>query len=236
MTPEMLPGRRLRLDRRKAGLSQEQLAALLGTTKDTVSEMERNVVELSTEAQRFIANRPSRAPEVAAPAEPEPLPPVEEQKEGPGPAARGVDDAPPRPGPKPLPPASKGEIEELEEGLLHFFAGQRFLVPRDDGGQREALIPGLAQMVGMVDEFDGAILEVYAPGMARAWAELARTNATVRKVLIGITYGGAYRGVVAASLPPLMAIMAHHGLVPGLGAVEPQTEPQERPIFEEPVP
>lgn len=230
----MTPGRRLRLDRRKAGLSQAELAKKLGHTLEEVSAMENDRVELSGPAQAFSASIPARVPRAKPQAA---LPPEEpkvggdepggpEQAEGPGPrvdlpGAEG-DDKPPRPSRsvgRDLAPA-RGEIAELEDALLKMFAGEHFLVPRKTPEgviQVEASIPGIAQIVGMYDEFDGQIIQTYAPGMAKAWAELARVNPGVRRILNGLTYGGAYRGVMAASLPPIIAILAHHGAIPGFG-------------------
>lgn len=247
------PGRRLRLQRRKSGLDQEGLARLLGVDKATVSEMENNRAPLSSEAEAFLASPPQKvpAPSSARPGRraekpggggaratsdpaPEPLPNVEEQPDGPGPRVEVEGDRKPKPEPsrdiRPLP--REGEIEELEHALRILFAGESFLVPREqpDGTVQhvEAIVPGLAQLIGTVDEFDGMIIRTYAPGMAKAWADLARENATVRKILIGMTYGGAYRGVIAASLPPLMAIAVHHGAF-GLGRPAPPPVVEQEP-------
>ena len=256
------PGRRLRLQRRKSALDQEGLAKLLGVTKEEVSAMENNKQPLSQHAEAFLANPPQKVPASpsppprpkkraagegpAAPSSVEPLPDVDEAQDGPGPRVERPDAAP-RPEPsrdiKPLP--READIEELERALRILFAGESFLVPREqpDGSIQhvEALVPGLAQLVGTVDEFDGMVIRTYAPGMAKAWADLARENATVRKILIGMTYGGAYRGVIAASLPPLMAIAVHHGAF-GLGRPAPTVEhrqppppgPEEEPVFTDP--
>lgn len=232
----MTPGRRLRLDRRKAGLSQAELAKQLGHSLEEISAMENDRVPLSTSAQAFSASIPARVPKAKPQAAPMPGPPQtggdepggpEEQRDGPGPRVElgeepGERDRAPKPSavkPRELLPA-RGEIAELEDALLKLFAGEHFLVPRktpEGVVQVEAVIPGIAQVVAMYDEFDGQIIQTYAPGMAKAWAELARVNPTVRKILIGLTYGGAYRGVMAASLPPLIAILAHHGALPNFG-------------------
>lgn len=231
------PGRRLRLMRRKCLLDQEGLAKILNTDKAAISRMENNAEPLSAAAEAFLADpptpvpaRPARPPRARRSAEKpaEAAPPPDPEAELAGPEAeRGepgprVQDAPPRAAASP--PASTrpraGEIAELEAALLKMFAGETFLVPKQapDGStiQVEAVIPGIAQVVGMADEFDGMVIRTYAPGMARAWAELARENERVRKILIGVTYGGAYRGVMAASLPAILAIAAHHGAF-GLG-------------------
>jgi transcriptional regulator with XRE-family HTH domain len=220
----MTKGRRLRLDRRKAGLSQQELADKLGHSLEEISAMENDRLELSTAAQAFCANVPARvptgkakpAPAAAAPeTAPEPPEPGSEEGQGePGPRT-AVGDRPPRAEkPRAQVVAPRGEIAELEDALLKMFAGERLIVPKqtpDGVVQVEAVIPGIAQVVGMWDEFDGRIIETYGPGMAKAWAELARVNPRVRSVLIGLTYGGAYRGVLAATLPCIVAIAAHHG-------------------------
>lgn len=234
----MPPGRRLRLDRRKALLDQAGLAKLLGCTIEEVSKMEQNKIDLSPAAEAFIANTPRAVPAEQKPkpaSKDVPLPPeppvdpdaVIEQEAGDGGPQTAPEDAPAGRGdkpPKPLGPGQlaatkprKDEIVALEAALLTFFAGEVFLVPREmpDGTviQAEAVIPGLAQFIGMVDPFDGQIIRTYAPGMARAWAQLAEQNPTVLKWLNAVTYGGAYRGVIAATLPALMAIVMHHGLL-----------------------
>jgi len=247
----MTKGRRLRLDRRKAGLSQAELAARLDCTVEEISAMERDKLELSPEAAAFSASIPARQPRPRAKAAPPPeapetapdepeLPEVEEQREGPGPRVEVLPgaDKPPRAGqpPRQVLPA-RSEIAELEDALLKMFAGERLIVPKqtpDGVVQVEAVIPGIAQVVSMYDVFDGQIIETYSPGMAKAWAELARVNPGVRRVLMGLTYGGAYRGVLAASLPPLLAILAHHGALGQFGggggevqAPPPEPEPQQ---------
>lgn len=246
MANEISPGRRLRLDRRKAGLSQSELAKQLGHTLEEISAMENNRLELTSSAREFIASIPARAPRQPKPKKEKP-PRVDEQQDGPGPRVElppgpepevPLGDRPPRaeqPRPKDA-VVPRGEIAELEDALLKMFAGERLVVPKktpDGVVQVQAVIPGIAQAVGMLDEYDGQIIEIYSPGMAKAWAELARVNPGVRRVLIGLTYGGAYRGVLAASLPPLIAIAAHHGWLPGFGVsssgtvIEGQTEPEQ---------
>lgn len=242
----MPPGRRLRLDRRKALLDQGGLAKILGCTVEEVSLMEQNKIPLTPAAQAFCSNPPARVPPSLPPAA-TPLPgvpgPEEGQPEGVaaevpltgGPAPEtggeppegkkeGKKDAAPKPlGVVPAPPR-QGDIRELEAALLKFFAGESFLLPREaaDGTitQIEANIPGVAQFVGMLDPFDGQIIATYAPGMARAWAQLAQENPTVHRWLNAVTYGGAYRGVLAATLPAIMAIVLHHGVL-GLGQPAP---------------
>lgn len=231
---EITDGRRLRLDRRKAGLSQEQLAAVLGCEQQDVSEMENNKRPASPAAKAFMANVPARVPFAEQPPVEPPPPPADAPAPGDGPGPRVESDKPPRAkeGPKVPVPIDPGDLADLERALLVFFAGESFLVPREqpDGTviQQEAIIPGVAQFVGMADEFDGQMIRIYAPGMARAWAQLARENETVRKVLYGLTYGGAWRGVAAATLPLCMALAAHHGLLPLGGGPHRTVEGQAR--------
>jgi hypothetical protein len=253
--PPMPPGRRLRLDRRKALLDQAGLAKLLGTTVEEVSLMEQNKKPLSREAQAFIANVPAPVPQPKAPSTPKPPepsppagePPVPEVDDGAAPPPPAREEAGEQPAPADRPPKPIGaalpkprgdEIRALEAALLTFFAGETFLVPRElpDGTvmQVEGTIPGVAQFVGMVDPFDGQIIATYAPGMARAWAQLAQENPQVRRMLNALTYGGAYRGVIAASAPAIMAIAMHHGVL-GLGQPRQEAPPAEEPqLVEEP--
>lgn len=153
------------------------------------------------------------SPPADAPPEPEP----ERQKDRPPAPPESL----PQPGPSSWDATTKSQ---LESDLRDLFAGQSFLVPMrvalDDGSyeirQQEAFIPGLAQVVGAVDTYDGQVIELHAASMAHAWAELANENPTVRRFLMGMTYGGAWRGVIAATLPVVLAIAGNHGLgLPG---------------------
>src|SRR4051794_868094 len=105
----MKPGRRLRLDRRKAGLSQAELAERLGVSVEDVSAMENDKVALTQAAQAFSASLPARVPRAKPKAAPKPeeaenggdaLPEVEEERDGPGPRVEspepGTDDRAPR--------------------------------------------------------------------------------------------------------------------------------------------
>lgn len=232
------PGRRLRVQRRKAGLSMEGLAKLLEVSMADLSAMENDKVELTVAAQNFVANTPSKVPKPRAPKEPAPEPTAA----GSGGKGGGEDAIPPAsPAPEeqprdhppgtrstPTPPPAPRYDAELEAALLKLFAGEAFLVPKmqPDGEvlQEQAVIPGIAQVIGMYDQFDGMIIASYAPGMARAWAQLAAENDNVRRMLIFVTYGGAWRGVMVATAPPLLAIAAHHSLLPTRQVEQPQSE------------
>jgi transcriptional regulator with XRE-family HTH domain len=142
----------------------------------------------------------------------------------PGPVTRGVDSA----------PWDAAVRSQLEKDLRTLFAGEAFLVPvpvADANGDvayrhEEAFAPGIAQLVGYADAYDGQVIAMNAPAMARAWAALADESPQVRRFLMFLTYGGAWRGVIAASLPVVYAIGVHHGLIPpvlgGGGAAPPQ--------------
>lgn len=125
-------------------------------------------------------------------------------------------------GPKPAVTWSPAVRSQLEKDLRVLFAGQDFLVPvpvqMPDGSivehQETASMPGLAQLVGFVDEFDGRVIAMNADNMAHAWAELANESPQVRRLLMLLTYGGAWRGVAMATLPVVYSIGVHHGLIP----------------------
>lgn len=171
------------------------------------------------------AAEPAPAPAAAAgedgpqqpPAEPAPpagdAPPVQ-------PAPPPAGDAPPAAiAPRPRVTFDEAARSQLESDLRDFFAGQHFIMPVRvqvaDGSyeiqHQDGFIPGLAQVVGAVDSYDGRVIELHAASMARAWADLAAENPRVRAFLMGVTYGGAWRGVIAATLPVVLAIAANHG-------------------------
>lgn len=159
---------------------------------------------------------------------------------------RDAEDRPPRP----VRPAGKvaGDVQavtwdtgvrsQLEKDLRVLFAGDVFLVPvpvqQADGSveyaHEEGFQPGIAQLVGYMDPYDGAVIQMNAAAMAHAWASLADESPQVRRLLLMLTYGGAWRGVIAATLPVLYAIGVHHGLIPpvlgGAGAA-PQVAPPD---------
>lgn len=209
------PGKRLRVQREKEKLTQAQLADRLGTDAETVSRMERGEEPLSESALAFnqatLSDRQRRRLK-------------ETTKEA------GRDSEPRKPGPGYATPPPRSYDPDLERALLNLFAGETFYVPRkNEQGeivQQEATIPGVAQVVGMFDEFDGMVIGAYAPGMARAWAQLAAENDAVHKMLTFVTYGGAWRGVMVATAPPLLAIAAHHGALP-VGRFGPAEEPEQ---------
>lgn len=181
--------------------------------------------------------------------DPEPEPELERDDEQAGDAgdeqpAPGERDRAPKPvrpptGAAGLPavPAWSSEVRnQLERDLRALFAGDTFLVPvpvaQDDGQvvyrHEQAFMPGIAQLVGHADAFDGEVIRMNAPQMARAWAQLADESPRVRGILLALTYGGAWRGVVAATLPVLYSIGVHHGLIPpvlgGAGAAPPPAQ------------
>lgn len=110
---------------------------------------------------------------------------------------------------------------QLESDLRDVFAGQRFLVPvrtevapgEYEIRHQEGFIPGVAQAAGLLGgPDDERAIVLYSAAMARAWADLADENTAVRRFLMGLTYGGAWRGVIAATLPCILAIAGNHGL------------------------
>lgn len=186
-----------------------------------------------------VAEAPAADPPPDTPAEPspQPQPPAAEQ-----PPQRPADAPPALPAPRPAQRFDEAARSQLESDLRKLFAGDTFLVPvevkylAEDGvtpvtriDHHEGQIPGIAQVVGMVDKYDGRVIEVHAEAMAKAWADLAAENAAVRKFLMGMTYGGAWRGVIAATMPVVLAIAQHHGA--GLPAFlgGPQQTPTDAP-------
>lgn len=184
------------------------------------------------------AQQPGAGGAQPSPAAAPPTPPAPEPEAAPQPPRPEPEPQRDRP---PVPPVGGGTIvppsswdvaakTQLESDLRAMFAGQTFLVPvrvgtgvvGEDGTEvheirhHEGFIPGIAQLVGAANTYDGEVIAAHAASMAHAWAELADENPTVRRFLMGMTYGGAWRGVVAATLPVVLAIAANHGMgMPG---------------------
>jgi transcriptional regulator with XRE-family HTH domain len=235
-------GTELRAWRTSRGLYQRDVVRLLaaagvdGIDQPTVSEWERGVEPIPDEVPALLessnAPPPTQEPApVGAPPPADEQPADEPRKDRapravppPGPVTRGVDSA----------PWDAAVRSQLEKDLRTLFAGEAFLVPvpvADANGDvayrhEEAFAPGIAQLVGYADAYDGQVIAMNAPAMARAWAALADESPQVRRFLMFLTYGGAWRGVIAASLPVVYAIGVHHGLIPpvlgGGGAAPPQ--------------
>jgi DNA-binding XRE family transcriptional regulator len=216
-------GEELRAYRRARRWRQSDLAAELGLDQPTVSEMERGVRPIPEEiAARLGASpAPPAAPrdggdEPAASAGPEESPP----------AAVPGGDVPPRPIPVPAdtprPRSPRGDdLRGLEVRLLQLIRGYDATIMVADPGESEVRevtqhIPGLADVVGAVNDFDGQVISANAVALSKAWVAVARENPRVRVVLETLTAGGAWRDAFAATLPVVLAILLNHGLLPNL--------------------
>jgi transcriptional regulator with XRE-family HTH domain len=211
---------------------QRDLADFLGIDQPAVSEMERGVRPISDEVALKLGGSPS--PASADQDEGAPAPP-EEPAASPGDrpvAASG--DVPPRPVTPPrdkpavLPRAE--DLRALEVRLLQLIRGYDATIMVADPGDtqiREVTqhIPGLADVVGMANKFDGQIIEANAVALSKAWVAVARENRRVRVVLEALTAGGAWRDAFAATLPVVLAILLNHGLLPTLPGL--MVSPQE---------
>jgi transcriptional regulator with XRE-family HTH domain len=214
---EAVTGDDVRRWRESSGLYQRDVARLLGVGTDvqdgssTVSKIERNRQSVPDELARMVLAGPltiERPPGDEPAGTPRRKP---GRPKGSRTRKRPADKAPRATGP---PPAPRGEQAELERELLALLVGATFTVPGPDGAPRDAVVPGVATFVGMFDEFDAQVIEAWAPAMAHAWAELAQQNPRVRQILRWMTTGGNVRGVLTVTLPPVVMIAAHHGLVP----------------------
>lgn len=176
------------------------------------------------------AETPPAPPEPGAPAQPAPMPepPPPPTPDAPpvppSPAPPAGDKPPTTPEAKPLGPKvtwDDAAKSQLEADLRDFFAGQHFLVPvrvevapgEHEIRHQQGFIPGVAQLAGAVGgDADEQAITLYAASMAHAWAELADENAGVRRFLLGMTYGGAWRGVMMATLPVVLGLAGNHGI------------------------
>lgn len=89
--------------------------------------------------------------------------------------------------------------------------------PASNSGNLAALETAIADMyrggaagLMLINPTDGLIVAEAAPGIAKAWIQLARTDQKVRKFLQKMTVGGGSGAVIFAHVAVAMSIMANH--------------------------
>jgi len=90
--------------------------------------------------------------------------------------------------------------------------------PNVPGPRHSALYPKLVQFYGTVgiavagfgDRECGVAVAASAEGCAEAWDELAKQNASVKRVLEMVLQTGAWSAVIAAHFPIALAVTQHH--------------------------
>ena len=126
--------------------------------------------------------------------------------------------------PKSVPPSRHRpltRVPPLEDRLNEFFGKA---IAQDDQGR--TYYDGIAGLASMLDPFDAALIAGHAPTMAKAWSDLADESERVRRFLEMLLTGGAWGGVIVATMPVAIGILANHNMLPGnfLGQ---QEQPQE---------
>jgi transcriptional regulator with XRE-family HTH domain len=210
-------GDELRAFRRDRRWRQTELAEFLGVDQPAVSEMERGRREVPDELAALLqaaGAAESPAPDAAGDGPPEAA------------AANLEGDVPPRPvrsraKPRPVERQVEVNLAELEARLLRLIQGEDVAIAIADPGETEIHhvsqhVPGLADLVGAMNEFDGNIIRANAVAMSKAWVKLAREKPRVLMFLETLTAGGAWRDVFAATGPVVLAILLNHGLLPSL--------------------
>lgn len=69
--------------------------------------------------------------------------------------------------------------------------------------------------LGMIDSYDGAQWMAYVPQQAAALDMAAREYTWAAKACDMLTMAGPVTALASAFLPPVFAILAHHGVLPG---------------------
>lgn len=93
--------------------------------------------------------------------------------------------------------------------------------PRPTSGGRtlqsrlEELLGGLAlPYSAMGDDYAAQLIATRTPAIAEAWADLAKQNAAVKRVLERLVQGTAWGGVVLSSAGLAIPLLAHHNILP----------------------
>lgn len=76
------------------------------------------------------------------------------------------------------------------------------------------LISTIGGLVCMANVYDGTVIIQGAPALSEAYCDLAKDNPKLAKALEGLTRGGAYGAVIAATLAVAIPIAANHKLIP----------------------
>ena len=117
------------------------------------------------------------------------------------PPPKGSDDKPKEPA-KPkrstraTPPKSTAKVPSLEKQLEETFGGISMLV------------------MATGDEYCAMHIAHQAKPLAAAWAELAKQNETIERMLRRMLEGSAWGGVIFVTAATVIPIAAHHGLYP----------------------
>lgn len=77
----------------------------------------------------------------------------------------------------------------------------------------------LGDGVTLIDAFDGQAIKTIAEPAAEAWAQICKTNETARRLWNFLTLGGAWGDIAWIHAPVVVAILAHHDLLPELRLV-----------------
>lgn len=96
------------------------------------------------------------------------------------------------------PPGSKNQtsVKKIEDALNEYIAG-------------------IAMMFALAnDQHCAAVVAQGGPRLAQAWAEVAKQNPAVYRVLERMMQGGAWGGVIISTLAIALPIMEHHNVLP----------------------
>lgn len=235
----MLEGTTIREWRSSQGLSQEQLAELLGfkgaSRGQSLGRIERGGATLTKSKERILRRLMARAAGGAS-------------SDGPGggelpnPAAAGTDpdaavgdpfaavddgapfDSPPagiEPG-EPLgdEPRTRrlGEFESLEHELLRLMVGEQYQYEDFVNGRpvtKVGQIPGLTTVLdGLGWHGDATLVRQLAPQLAHGYVEWGRHNRRVLAILRMLTAGGAAKEALIPTAQLVFGLAMLHGLMP----------------------
>jgi DNA-binding XRE family transcriptional regulator len=223
--------------RRQRQWRQRDLATHLGVDQPTVSEWERDIrpvpdeIAVRLESEELLPAADAASSHGGEPAEKPPAGDASQATAAVGGDVPPRDVRPPKERPAVLPAEDERGLAALEVRVLKLIQGEDISIPVADVGETtvryaEQHIPGVADVVGMVNEFDGEIIRANSVAMAKAWVKLARENVRVRRFLEMLTAGGAWRDVFAATAPVVIAILLNHGLLPSLPGLTLGTTPE----------
>lgn len=208
-----MDGPEIKALRKKHGMTQKQMAELLGVNTARVASLERGRPMREAEEARLSEwsgdggePAPDDLPE--PPYDPDRAPPVDEDEE----EGREAPKRRRRPAPRKRGGLSAWQ-EETAIRLTALVQGERVAI-EVNGQVTEIVIPGLCALIAVADPFDAAVVGQGCPAFFVALVKVAPRHPWLKAILDALSMGGDYNELARASMAIAIPIMIHHGMIP----------------------
>lgn len=226
-----MTGEEMRELRKRHGMTQDQLAGLLGISREQVSHIENDRVQASEQVQARLSEWNGSGDGDGAQGDGTPLDALPEPPYDPDKAPPSADEdeaEAPEPSPRRRRRSSSPRAKKLtawqEETAVRIttlIQGERVAI-EVNGQVSEVVIPGLCTFLAAADEFDAAVVYQGAPALSVALVKVAPRHPWLRSFLDLLSMGGDYNELTRAVLAIAVPVAIHHGMIP---LPRPQVQP-----------